>query len=76
MWENSDGDIYIIDGAHRLSSLIAWVNSDYGKENELNDSHHDAIQEYINSQIGSYDEIKKSKDEKYKQAKQIIAKDR
>ncbi len=74
LWENSDGDIYIIDGAHRLSSLIAWVNSDYGKENELNDSHHDAIQEYINSQIGSYDEIKKSKDEKYKQAKQIIAK--
>lgn len=74
LWENSDGDIYVIDGAHRLSSLIAWVNSDYGKENKLNDSHHDAIQEYINSQIGSYNEIKKSKDEKYKQSKQIIAK--
>jgi prophage maintenance system killer protein len=74
MWEYSDGDIYIIDGAHRLSSLIAWVNSDYGKEKELNGSNHDAIEEYINSQIGSYDEIKRSKDEKYKQAKQIIAK--
>lgn len=74
LWENSDGDIYIIDGAHRLSSLIAWVNSDYGKENELNDSQHDAIEEYINSQIGSYDEIKKSTDIKYKKSKQIIAK--
>lgn len=74
LWENSDGDIYIIDGAHRISSLIAWVNSDYGKENELNDSHHDAIEEYVNSQIGSYDEIKRSSDKKYKQVKQIIAK--
>lgn len=74
LWENADGDIYIIDGAHRISSLIAWVNSDYGKENELNDSHHEAIEEYINSQIGSYDEIKRSKDEKYKKYKQIIAK--
>lgn len=74
LWEDSDGDIYIIDGGHRISSLIAWVNSDYGKENGLNESHHDAIQEYINSQIGSYEEIKKSKDPKYKPAKQIIAK--
>ncbi|MBN9648787.1 DUF262 domain-containing protein [Terrisporobacter glycolicus] len=74
LWENSDGDIYIIDGSHRISSLIAWVNSDYGKENGLNDSYHDAIEEYINSQIGSYDEIKRSTDKKYKQAKQIIAK--
>ncbi|MDK0968524.1 DUF262 domain-containing protein [Clostridium perfringens] len=74
LWENSDGDVYVIDGAHRLSSLIAWVNSDYGKENELNDSHHDAIEEYIDSQIGSYDKIKKTTDIKYKKSKQIIAK--
>ncbi|UZP03733.1 DUF262 domain-containing protein [Clostridium botulinum] len=74
LWENSDGDIYIIDGAHRISSLIAWVNSDYGKENKLNDSNHNAIEEYINTQIGSYSEIKSSTYEKYRQAKQMIAK--
>ena len=54
--------------------MIAWVNSDYGKENELNDSYHDVIEEYINSQIGSYEEIKRSSDPKFKHAKQIIAK--
>lgn len=74
LWEDLDGSIYVIDGAHRISSLIAWVNSDYGKENELNDSNHTAIEEYINSKIGSYEVIKRSKDDKYKSAKQIIAK--
>ncbi|WP_240689296.1 DUF262 domain-containing protein [Ammoniphilus sp. YIM 78166] len=74
LWEDLDGSIYVIDGAHRISSLIAWVNSDYGKENELNDSNHTAIEEYINNKIGSYEEIKRSRDEKYKAEKQIIAK--
>ena len=74
LWEDLDGSIYVIDGAHRISSLIAWVNSDYGKENELNDSSHTAIEEYINNKIGSYEEIKRSKDGKYKAEKQIIAK--
>lgn len=74
LWEDYEGSIYIIDGAHRISSLIAWVNSDYGKENELNDSNHNAIEEYISNKIGSYSEIKSSKDEKYKNTKQIIAK--
>ncbi|MCY9380242.1 DUF262 domain-containing protein [Bacillus inaquosorum] len=74
LWEDSEGNIYIIDGAHRISSLIAWVNSDYGKENEMNDSNHQVIEEYINKKIGNYSEIKKSTDSKYKQIKQIIAK--
>lgn len=74
LWEDSGGDIYIIDGAHRISSLIAWVNSDYGKSNEMNDSNHLVIEEYMNKKIGSYIEIKNSVDEKDKYAKQIIAK--
>lgn len=74
LWEDLNGSIYVIDGAHRISSLIAWVNSDYGKENELNDSNHIGIEDYINNKIGSYDEIKRSKDEKYKNEKRIIAK--
>lgn len=30
LWKNSSGYIFVIDGAHRLSSLIAWMNDDYG----------------------------------------------
>lgn len=74
LWEDLNGDTYIIDGAHRISSLIAWVNSDYGKENELNDSNHQAIEEYFNRRIGDYSEIKRSTDGTFNAFKQIIAK--
>jgi len=30
MWNNKGGFTFAIDGAHRLSALIAWVNDDYG----------------------------------------------
>ena len=31
LWHSKDsGKVFIIDGAHRLSALIAWVNDDYG----------------------------------------------
>lgn len=30
LWKNNSGLIFVIDGAHRLSSLIAWINDDYG----------------------------------------------
>jgi hypothetical protein len=30
IWESNSGLLYIIDGAHRLSALAAWVNDDYG----------------------------------------------
>lgn len=30
LWQSSGGSIFVIDGAHRLSSLIAWANDDYG----------------------------------------------
>jgi hypothetical protein len=29
LWERGD-EIFVIDGAHRLSALIAWVRDDYG----------------------------------------------
>lgn len=29
MWERGD-EIFVIDGAHRLSALIAWIRDDYG----------------------------------------------
>lgn len=33
LWRNEQGFIFVIDGAHRLSALIAWVNDDYGDRN-------------------------------------------
>ncbi len=30
MWRAPSGFLFVIDGAHRLSALIAWVNGDYG----------------------------------------------
>jgi len=30
LWQSKSGRIFVIDGAHRLSSLIAWINDDYG----------------------------------------------
>ena len=30
LWQSKEGNIFVIDGAHRLSALIAWINNDYG----------------------------------------------
>ncbi len=32
LWKG-EGNIFVIDGAHRLSALMAWVNDDYGYGN-------------------------------------------
>jgi hypothetical protein len=33
LWKDS-GNIFIIDGAHRLSALIAWIDNDYGDKGQ------------------------------------------
>jgi Protein of unknown function DUF262 len=30
LWQSPDGLIFVIDGAHRLSALRAWIEDDYG----------------------------------------------
>lgn len=30
LWNSKGSNTFVIDGAHRLSALIAWVNDDYG----------------------------------------------
>lgn len=35
LWERGD-ETFVIDGAHRLSALIAWVRDDYGDGNDSN----------------------------------------
>jgi len=35
LWERGD-EVFVIDGAHRLSALIAWVRDDYGDGEDSN----------------------------------------
>ncbi len=30
LWQNASALTFVIDGAHRLSALMAWINDDYG----------------------------------------------
>ena len=30
LWQNSSALTFVIDGAHRISALMAWINDDYG----------------------------------------------
>ncbi|MCI8956440.1 MAG: DUF262 domain-containing protein [Eubacterium sp.] len=68
LWRNESGYIFVIDGAHRLSSLGAWINDDYGDgviSNEYYGNYISAEQkeiaektrELVNNNIGSFNEI-------------------
>lgn len=72
LWQsNSSGSIFVIDGAHRLSALIAWVHDDYGDRTlsvpffngDIPSEQKKAAEEtrrIISATIGSYTEIKHS----------------
>lgn len=67
-WQNGP-HIFVIDGAHRLSALIAWVRDDYGSGKLSRDIFKDAIpthqlemhrqtQALIKDQVGTYADLK------------------
>lgn len=69
LWQSSGGNVFVIDGAHRLSSLIAWLNDDYGDgiisrkffdgnipEEQLRIACN--ARKYIEKKIGSYKQYK------------------
>jgi hypothetical protein len=33
LWRSPSGLLFVIDGSHRLSSLLSWINDDYGDGN-------------------------------------------
>lgn len=33
LWQNANALTFVIDGAHRISALMAWINDDYGDGN-------------------------------------------
>lgn len=71
LWENpKTSEIYVIDGAHRLSAILAYINDDYG-DKEISQAFYNykipaaelslaqETREYINDRIGSFaDNIK------------------
>lgn len=69
LWRNtSPGYIFVIDGAHRLSALIAWINDDYG-DGKISKQFYDGIipedqieiaekaRRNIRKQIGNYNDF-------------------
>ena len=71
LWRSQAGLIFVIDGSHRLSSLIAWVNDDYG-DGQFSLEAFDGVipdeqkqlakkaREEINSKIGPYNDYYKA----------------
>jgi hypothetical protein len=70
LWQ-SGRDIFVIDGAHRLSALLAWVHNDYGDgprsreffRNQIPPEQQraaDTARTLIDGELGSYDEHAKA----------------
>jgi len=69
LWRSSGGYLFVIDGSHRLSSLAAWVNDDYG-DGDITKKFYDGLipdeqleiadktRKLINSKIGSYKDFR------------------
>lgn len=66
LWQNSGGVTFVIDGAHRLSAFMAWINDDYGDGEFSNEFYDKKISEeqlelakktriQIEKKIGRYD---------------------
>lgn len=82
LWKNKEL-LFVIDGSHRLSALIAWVQDDYGDgelsqrfcnysvpEEQLKVA--DRTRELINKAIGSYEQHQKAIKEPDKYGPDII----
>ena len=73
LWRSSSGYLFVIDGSHRLSSLAAWINDDYG-DGDLSKKFYDYVipedqkdvadktRRLIKKNLGSYDDYKRALD--------------
>ena len=71
LWRSNSGFYFVIDGSHRLSALISWINDDYG-DGEISKKFYDGnipeeqkiiseeTRKLINRKIGAYQNIKNS----------------
>lgn len=65
IWQSSSSYVFVVDGSHRLSSLLAWINDDYG-DGEISKQFYDgnisdeqkeaatATRKLIKEKIGAY----------------------
>lgn len=69
LWWSPSGNIFVIDGGHRLSVMIGWVHDDYG-DGVISDPYFEKLipqeqseaarqtKELINQKVGSYASLK------------------
>jgi hypothetical protein len=69
LWRSPTGYIFVIDGSHRLSTLIAWINDDFG-DGKISKLFYDGIipeeqieigeltRKAIRKNLGAYDDFK------------------
>lgn len=69
LWKNENNLIFLIDGAHRISAVCAWINDDYG-DGEFSRKYYDGfipdeqiliaqqVRQKINEVVGPYKEYK------------------
>lgn len=70
LWRSQSNDLFVIDGSHRLSSLIAWINDDYGNGqisrqafthvSEQQQEIHSKTRELVIEAVGPYDMLSKA----------------
>jgi hypothetical protein len=71
LWRSPSGYIFVIDGSHRLSSLVAWIGDDYGDGKtskafydwtipEEQISVADETRRLIRRRIGTYNELRQA----------------
>ena len=71
LWRSQNGYSFVIDGAHRLSALIAWVNDDYGDRGISRDFFDHKIpkaqernakecRERVAAEVGTYSDLSKA----------------
>jgi hypothetical protein len=71
LWRSHTGLLFVIDGAHRLSALLAWLKDDYGDSeisarfysNYISEEQREKaskVRSYINKRIGSFENISKA----------------
>lgn len=71
LWKYADSYTFVIDGAHRISAIAAWVNDDYGDgkisrkffDNAIPEQQIEAAKkarQLINQEIGSFKDFKDS----------------
>ncbi|AFY92355.1 GmrSD restriction endonuclease domain-containing protein [Chamaesiphon minutus] len=69
LWRSTGGYLFVIDGSHRMSTLSAWVNDDYG-DGDISKKFYDGVisedqslianktRNLVNKKIGSYNSFK------------------